>query len=77
MKIYIWSKIEDKIVKKGIERYDIDIRYLQRHIKNNPECFPKCMISGNYTPVFNPQKYIWEIWYGKHQINFNPQNYLR
>lgn len=56
--------------------YDFDIRYLDKWIKQFPNCFPKYILSGNFTPYFNPSKYRWEILRGKREIKFNPQNYL-
>lgn len=76
-RIYIWQKIYDRLCANGVKWFEIDIRYLDKWIKLFPNCFPKCMINGNFTAVFNQIKYRWEIWSGKHKIEFNPQNYMR
>lgn len=46
--IYLWSTIYNKLLSKGIESIDIDVRYLQRWITLFPCCFPKFMLSFNY-----------------------------
>jgi len=75
-RIYLWDTILGKLYELGVTCFEIDIRYLDRWFKQFPEAFPKFMLKGNYTPYFNTEKYRWEIWTGKHEIKFNPQNYL-
>lgn len=76
-RIYIWDKIYNKLLSKGVKGFEIDVRYLQRWVQLFPEVFPKCVVNGNFTTVFNPDKYRWEIWSGKHKIKFNPNYWTR
>jgi hypothetical protein len=45
---YLWSTIYNKLLSKGINSYEIDVRYLQRWIDFYPCCFPKFVLSGNF-----------------------------
>lgn len=56
--------------------FDFDIRYLDKWIRLYPNCFPKFVLNGDFTTVFNTDKYRWEIVKGKRVIKFNPQNYI-
>lgn len=69
-RVYLWETILNKLISLGVKSYEIDIRYLQRWVNLYPFCFPKCVISDSFTAVFNPKKYRWEIWSGKHGIKF-------
>lgn len=75
-RVYLWETIYNKLLSKGVDSYEIDVRYLQRWINLYPDCFPKFMLSNFFTAVFNSEKYRWEIWKGHHEIKFNPQNYI-
>lgn len=70
MRVYLWSTIYERLLKKGVKGHEIDIRYLDRWVNEYPSCFPKCVISNSFTAVFNQDKYRWEIWNGKHKIEF-------
>lgn len=72
------TTIQDRL-SKAVGRninYEFDIRYLDKWIRMFPNCFPSYVLSGDFTPYFNPDKYRWEILKGKREIKFNPQNYL-
>lgn len=60
-RIFLWSTIYNRLLSKGIDGFEIDIRYLDRWIKKYPECFPRFMLENNYTATFNWKLLRWEI----------------
>lgn len=65
-KLYLWDTIYNKLLNKGVNSFDIDIRYLQRWIDLYPCCFPKFMFSKETSPsfcaIFNWELMRWEIY---------------
>jgi hypothetical protein len=58
----LWSDILTELLKKGINPYDIDVRYLQKWIRLYPELFPKFIIENKYELKFNYDFLQWEIY---------------
>lgn len=60
----LWTTILDKI-KKVIKPDDdirfIDVRYLDKWIRNYSKCFPKFVLNNNYKIYFNPEYYRYEL----------------
>lgn len=60
----LWNTILDKI-EKVIKTNDdirfIDIRYLEKWIKNYPQCFPKFVLKNKHKIYFNPEFYRYEL----------------
>lgn len=61
-KLFLWDTIYNKLLKKGVNGFDIDIRYLQRWMNLYPCCFPKFMLSGHFRAEFNWELMRWEIY---------------
>lgn len=60
-RIFLWSTIYEKLLLKGVKGFEIDIRYLQRYIREFPDVFPKFMREYRYLAYFNWKLYRWEI----------------
>lgn len=58
----LWDDILTELLKKGINPYDIDVRYLQKWIRSYPELFPKFIIENKYELNFNNETLQWEIY---------------
>lgn len=60
-----WERLENKLREKGVNGYDIDIRYLKRWIDKYPDIFPKFMREDRYEPYFEYDKngdIVWHIY---------------
>lgn len=60
----LWTTILDKIervIKPEDDLRFIDIRYLDKWIKNYSDYFPKFVLSKNYKIYFNPSLYRYEF----------------
>ncbi len=46
------STIQNKIEKvHGSLSFDFDVRYLERWVRNYPNCFPKFILNGHYKTI--------------------------
>ena len=53
----------DTILKRipSLKYYEFDVRNLNRWIEHYPNCFPKFIIKGNYSVIFNSKLLRYEL----------------
>jgi len=51
-----------KFIPPNTLRFEFDCRYLNRWIKEYPQCFPSFVVRGNYSIVFTSLKLRYELW---------------
>lgn len=56
----ILNKLESKISDSNVTKF-IDIRYLDKWIKQYPECFPLFVRNNKHKIIFNNEKYRYEF----------------
>ena len=56
----VLTKLENAINDKSISRF-IDVRYLNKWIKEYPQCFPKFVVNNKHRIEFNTKKYRYEF----------------
>lgn len=60
----LWTTILNKLSKyvdNNTLRFECDIRYLDRWIREYPKCFPNYIHNNNYKTLFNHEKLRYEL----------------
>jgi hypothetical protein len=56
----ITTKIQ-KVIKPEDDIRFLDVRYLDKWIRNYPQCFPKFVLNNEHKILFNPNKLRYEF----------------